>query len=100
MIKNTKIIKHKIELIGAAIEGMFYKWGPFSVIVCNEPHGWHLSVSHKSRYPIWDEIKACKYAFLPEIDMYMSLPPEGEYINLHPNCFHLWETCKCQRENE
>jgi len=54
--------------------------------------GWHLSISHPTRYPTWDDIKAARYDLLPdECTMAMLLPPSGEYINVHPNCFHLHE---------
>lgn len=53
---------------------------------------WHLSISHASRYPTWDEIKAARYGLIPdEAWMVQVLPPKGAYLNQHPNCFHLWE---------
>jgi hypothetical protein len=55
-------------------------------------NGWHLSISHPTRYPTWDEIKAARYDLLPDdCTMGMLLPPSGEYVNVHPNCFHLHE---------
>jgi hypothetical protein len=45
-----------------------------------------------SRYPTWDEIKEARYKYLPaEITVALILPPLGEYVNVHPNCFHLYE---------
>ena len=53
---------------------------------------WHLSISHPTRYPKWDEIKEARYALLPDdITVGMLLPPKDGYVNLHPNCFHLHE---------
>jgi hypothetical protein len=53
---------------------------------------WHLSISHQTRYPTWEEIKEARYALLPDdVTMAMLLPPKGEYVNLHNNCFHLHE---------
>jgi len=53
---------------------------------------WHLSISTKTRYPTWEEIKDARYSLLPDnITMAMLLPPKAEYVNLHPNCFHLHE---------
>lgn len=53
---------------------------------------WHMSISAKARYPVWDEIRDARYALLPDnITMAMLLPPKSEYVNLHPNCFHLHE---------
>lgn len=58
-------------------------------------HGslWHMSISHPRRYPTWDEIKYARYKFLPrDKDFMMMLPRDGDYVNVHENCFHLCET--------
>lgn len=53
---------------------------------------WHLSVSHPNRYPTWDEIKALRYAILPDsLTFGILLPPKAEYVNNHKNCFHLMQ---------
>ncbi len=53
---------------------------------------WHISVSHPHRYPTWDEIREARYALIPDnAYMVMILPPKTEYVNVHKNCFHLWE---------
>lgn len=53
---------------------------------------WHMSISHPTRYPTWDEIKEARYRFVPNKPMMaMLLPPKEQYINIHPNCFHLHE---------
>ncbi len=53
---------------------------------------WHLSISHPERYPTWDEIKTARYQLVPNnVTMAMLLPPKERYVNIHPNCFHLWE---------
>lgn len=56
-------------------------------------HRWHLSVSCSDRYPTWEEMKDARYSLLPD-DVYMAqiLPPKAEYVDLHPNCFHWYET--------
>lgn len=52
----------------------------------------HLSISHPARYPTWDEIAEARYKFLPDaLTFALYLPPKAEYVNLHPNCFHLHE---------
>lgn len=68
------------------------------IMVGREPIGpkgemeWHLSISCADRYPTWDEIKWARYEFIPDsITVGMILPPKEEYINIHPNCFHLNE---------
>lgn len=51
----------------------------------------HLSLSCENRYPTWDEILSCRYEFFKDTDeVFQVLPPKSEYINVHPNCFHLW----------
>ncbi len=55
-------------------------------------NGWHLSISHPTRYPVWDEIRDARYDLIPDaVTMGMLLPPKAEYVALHPNCFHLHE---------
>lgn len=56
------------------------------------PKLWHLSISHPKRYPTWDEIKDARYSLLPlGVTFAMLLPPQSEYVNIHHNCFHLFE---------
>lgn len=58
------------------------------------PHGIlrHLSISHPQRYPTWEEIKEAKeYFFKDDEDAMMVLPRKELYVNLHPNCFHVWQ---------
>ena len=75
-----------------------YRKGPCAVMVAQEQYGrrgellWHLSISCKDRYPGWNEIKDARYKLLPlGLTFAMLMPPPGEYINIHDNCFHLWE---------
>jgi hypothetical protein len=69
-----------------------FKRAEISVIVGIEHDRWHLSIAHPRRYPTWEEIKEARYRFVPDrVTMAMLLPPRREYINLHPNCFHLYE---------
>ena len=52
----------------------------------------HVSVSRNDRYPSWDEIVAVKDQFFgDDKDAVMHLPRKSQYVNLHPNCFHIWE---------
>ena len=75
-----------------------FMWGDCKVFVGQEPTGprgerlWHMSISLPHRYPTWEEIKAARYEFIPdEVTMAMLLPPKGQYVNIHNNCFHLHE---------
>lgn len=76
-----------------------YACGDLYVLVNCEPtpHGplYHLSISHPKRYPTWDEISAARNQLLsPNKDYMMMLPKAQHYVNLHQNCFHLWECPK------
>ena len=87
-----KRFEMKKEFVSECEYGKCWRMGPFFVIVANEPNiGWHISISHRTRWPIFSEIKKIKYEFLPDVDMYMAFPPKDEYVNLCNNCFHLWE---------
>lgn len=52
----------------------------------------HMSISHPKRYPTWDEILRTRYKFFPEtVELVMYLPKQSDYVNVHPNCFHLFQ---------
>lgn len=70
--------------------------GPCHVLVGHENRvgklRWHLSISCSTRYPGWEEIKDARYSLLPVgLTFAQILPPLNEYVNVSPNCFHLWE---------
>jgi len=66
--------------------------GSLKIIISEDAGRLHLSVSHPLRYPTWDEIKEIRYKYLPNEKTFgILLPPKEEYVNVHPNCFHLWE---------
>lgn len=68
----------------------WYTWGDCKVMVGPEPPGWHMSISHPTRNPNWEEIKQARYDLCPhDVTMAMILPPTDEYINIHNFCFHL-----------
>jgi hypothetical protein len=68
------------------------KDGMLSVFLAKEGGEWHLSISHPSRYPTWNEIHDARYSLLPNnLTMAMLLPPMEEYVNIHNNTFHLWQ---------
>lgn len=69
-----------------------YTCGDLQVLRTREDGAWHLSISHPTRYPTWDEIRDARYDLLPDdVTMAMLLPPRAEYVNIHENCFHLHE---------
>ena len=53
---------------------------------------WHVSVSHPRRLPSWDEMRTAREAMTPDhVTMAFILPPRAQYVNIHPNCLHLWQ---------
>jgi hypothetical protein len=61
------------------------RWGPLL----------HVSISTPldQEPPTWEEIKTIRAAFYPpDRDAMMVLPREEDYVNVHTNTFHLWET--------
>lgn len=52
---------------------------------------WHLSVS-LTRTIGYYELKEIRYKFMPNnMDVAQIFPPREEFINIHENCFHLYE---------
>jgi hypothetical protein len=74
------------------------KHNRISVIASVDGGSLHVSIAHSQRYPTWDEILAVRaWAFPDDVEVVMVLARKGEYVNLHNNCFHLWESA-CGRE--
>jgi hypothetical protein len=72
--------------------GDWYVWGDVTVHVAKEGGLWHLSISVPYRYPTWDEIYTAWYDLCPDaadITGAIMLPRKTEYVNIHPNCFHV-----------
>ena len=84
-----------MNLSGITEKTRIFKTNHFVVLFSIENTGkYHISISHKHRYPTWDEIKWVKYEFfkeLSEINMAMYFPKPENFINVHENCFHLYE---------
>lgn len=58
------------------------------------PHGLllHISVSYADRDPRWKDLKLLRAAFFPpDVDVIQVLPRDGQYVNLHQHCFHLFQ---------
>lgn len=91
-----------VALMGLLAQGskgikLFHTLDGLAVLVSIDrtPHGdlMHVSVSRPDRYPAWDEILAVRYELFPRNkDVMMVMPRDGDYVKLHPNCFHMWET--------
>lgn len=93
----------EVALVAAgALAAESWKVGGCSVIVAREPrndgYGWHLSISHPSRYPTWDEVKTAVYG-IPTVKLapgrtfaqLLGNPTGGPWVDTDQNCFHLFE---------
>ncbi len=74
------------------VNAKVYEEGKLTVMISKDAGMWHMSISHPGRYPTFDEIRDARYKYLPnEAMIAMLFPPKEQYINVHKNCFHLWE---------
>ena len=75
---------------GVYSTGVFRYKGKY-IVVNNEDGLWHLSVSANHTLGYY-ELKEVRYMFMPN-DMHVAqiFPPREEFVNLHENCFHLYE---------
>ena len=82
---------------GPSSGGRAYRCMDGMVVVVSydpSPHGLllHLSISYAQRDPRWTDLKALRAAFFPDdIDVIQVLPRAGEFINVHPHAFHLFQ---------
>lgn len=62
-------------------------------VVASWGGGWdHVSVSHPTRIPTWEEMAWVKdLFFLPEETAMQLHPPVSEYVNNHSRCLHIWK---------
>ena len=67
--------------------------GAIFVVVYSNGGGWdHVSVSHKSRCPTWPEMCVIKDIFFEEEECCVEYhPAKSNYVNIHPNCLHIWK---------
>ena len=68
------------------------KHGQQVYVIASDCMGWeHVSVSRRDRCPTWDEMCQIKDLFWGAEDCVVQYhPPRSEYVNIHPNCLHLW----------
>ena len=61
-------------------------------IIASNGMGWdHVSVSHKTRTPKWDEMEKIKRMFFEDNETAMQLHVSvANHINVHDHCLHLW----------
>lgn len=66
--------------------------GVLLMVIATSSDGWeHVSVSHRTRCPTWDEMEFVKRRlFRPWATVMQLHVPPSDHISLHPFCLHLW----------
>lgn len=98
-MKTIKEIKEnpKLEILQAGIDGIsgiLHMAGlRHCTVVASWGGGWeHVSVCPSNRLPDWTEMCAIKDMFWNDDEVVMQLhPAKSNYVNLMPNCLHLWK---------
>lgn len=69
----------------------FFEYKGKNIVISIDGGLWHLSASANHTLGYY-EIKELRYKFMPNgMNVAQIFPPREEFVNLHPNCFHLWE---------
>ena len=51
----------------------------------------HVSFSYPDHLPTWEDTGMVKRILIgPDDSAIIVLPPQAEYVNIHPYCLHLW----------
>ena len=86
----------RIQKMDSAADG-FNGWvtikGQVFFFVCSTGGGWdHVSVSQRKRCPSWEEMCIVKDIFFNKNECCVEYHPAAkDYVNLHPNCLHIWK---------
>lgn len=69
----------------------------YNVLVSRDPiedgdPRWHISVTGHEDVPRWRDLVAIAHRLRPGVCFVVGVPPRSWWINVHPNCLHLWET--------
>lgn len=89
---NSQRIKDGLGRMGAKDNKVYNMDTGCRVIYSKENGREHVSISHPKRYPNWNELTFVRYKLMkPDVKVAQILPPREEYVNVHTNCFHLWE---------
>jgi hypothetical protein len=86
-------------MTGAAVPApRVFERGTLRVMLGREPVAedgtdprWHLSISSDVRLPTWDELVSAAHELRPGVVFVIGVPPRSWWLNVHPNCLHLWE---------
>lgn len=51
---------------------------------------WHISVAHRQHLPAWEHLVEIAHELRPGVVFVVGIPPRSHWMNVHPNCLHLW----------
>ena len=96
-IDKYRLIQKEIQIYGCngdSCNGLFeipVDNKKYTVIASNGC-GWeHVSVSNEKHIPSWKVMCKIKELFFDDEETVIQFhPPKSEYVNIHPNCLHLW----------
>lgn len=72
----------------------YWSMGECAVTRFVDAGGVHLTVSHPSRLPTWDELKVARYRLLPDDATFaLLMPPRAEYVD-RPDSPNIMELTK------
>ena len=88
---GIELVHEHIEDEYGVYETGFYKYKGKEIFINKEGGLWHLSVAARHTLGYY-ELKEIRYMFMPD-DMQVAqiFPPREEFVNVHKNCFHLYE---------
>lgn len=59
----------------------------------------HVSVSHENRDVTWNDLTKVRNEFLDKTaPAYHVIAPVSRHVNLHYNCFHIWQPIGAVKE--
>lgn len=85
------IVADHIEDEYGVYETGFFQYKGSDIFINKEDGLWHMSVAATHTLGYY-ELKEIRYMFMPnKMNVAQLFPPREEFVNLHPNCFHLYE---------
>jgi len=74
------------------VQAKMHQIGECTALVAKEDGRVHISISHASRLPTYEELKEARYTLAPAVPyMAQIFPPKAEFVNVHQYTLHLWE---------
>lgn len=90
MLPIKFVDEHREDEYGVYETGIFEYKGK-TILINKESGKWHLSVATNHTLGYY-ELKEIRYKFMPNMmSVAQIFPPREEFVNVHENCFHLFE---------